>query len=96
MKNKAGELLKTKDEPKKQTGNKAKTKLAILLKTIETPKKQSENKPKNKAGHVVENKALPKNKPETKRKSHSNPKRHIAGLHLIRTLASLPFSNLLL
>ncbi|MEJ2008446.1 MAG: hypothetical protein P8Z30_09890 [Acidobacteriota bacterium] len=48
--------MKTKDEPEKQTGNKAKTNLAKLLKNIETPKKQSENKPKNKAGHLVENK----------------------------------------
>ncbi|MEJ2007491.1 MAG: hypothetical protein P8Z30_04910 [Acidobacteriota bacterium] len=68
MKNKAGELLKTKDEPKKQTGNKAETNLAKLLETIETPKKQSENKPENKAGHVIENKGLAKNKPETNRK----------------------------
>ncbi|MEJ2009695.1 MAG: hypothetical protein P8Z30_16335 [Acidobacteriota bacterium] len=48
--------MKTKDEPEKQTENKAETKLAMLLKTIETLEKQSENKPENKAGHVVENK----------------------------------------
>ncbi|MEJ2009738.1 MAG: hypothetical protein P8Z30_16555 [Acidobacteriota bacterium] len=60
--------MKTKDEPKKQTGNKAETKRAMLLKTQERPEKQSGNKPENKAGHVVENKGSRKNKPETNRK----------------------------
>ncbi|MEJ2009845.1 MAG: hypothetical protein P8Z30_17100 [Acidobacteriota bacterium] len=41
LKNKAGELLKTKDLSKKQTENKAETKLANALKIIEGPKKQS-------------------------------------------------------
>ncbi|MEJ2008619.1 MAG: hypothetical protein P8Z30_10775 [Acidobacteriota bacterium] len=68
FKNKAGELLKTKDEPKKQTENKAETKLANLLKTIDTSKKQSGNKPENKAGHLVENTRSLGNKPKTKRK----------------------------
>ncbi|MEJ2009886.1 MAG: hypothetical protein P8Z30_17310 [Acidobacteriota bacterium] len=61
--------MKRKDEPKKQTENKAETKLAKLLKIIKTSKKQSENKPENKAGQVVENKRSPKNKPETNRRS---------------------------
>ncbi|MEJ2008020.1 MAG: hypothetical protein P8Z30_07680 [Acidobacteriota bacterium] len=65
LKNKAGELLKTKDLAKKQTGNKAETKLAILLKTMKTPRKQSGNKPENKAGQLVENKDPLKNKPKT-------------------------------
>ncbi|MEJ2008947.1 MAG: hypothetical protein P8Z30_12465 [Acidobacteriota bacterium] len=60
--------MKTKDQPKKQTGNKAETKLAILLKIHGGPKKQSENKPENKAKQPVENKGSPKNKPETNRR----------------------------
>ncbi|MEJ2009932.1 MAG: hypothetical protein P8Z30_17550 [Acidobacteriota bacterium] len=58
--------MKTKDEPKKQTENKAETKLAKLLKTIETPEKQSENKPENKPGQVVEITGCRKNKPKNK------------------------------
>ena len=57
---------------KKQTGNKAETKLPKLLKIKGWPKKQSGNKPENKAGHVVENNGLAKNKPETKRKQTGN------------------------
>ncbi|MEJ2008870.1 MAG: hypothetical protein P8Z30_12075 [Acidobacteriota bacterium] len=64
LENKAGELLKTKDQPKKQTGNKAETKRAMLLKTNKRSKKQSGNKPENKAGQVAENKRPRKNKPK--------------------------------
>ena len=53
---------------KKQTGNKAETKLPKLLKTKNLAKKQTGNKPENKAGHVVENKNAAKNEPETNRR----------------------------
>ena len=45
LKNKARKLLKTKDQLKKQTGNKAETKLPMLLKTKDWPEKQTGNKP---------------------------------------------------
>ncbi|MEJ2008791.1 MAG: hypothetical protein P8Z30_11660 [Acidobacteriota bacterium] len=68
LKNKAGELLKTKDQPKKQTENKAETKRAMSLKTNDRPKKQSGNKPENKATQRNENTGSVKNKPETERR----------------------------
>ena len=84
LKNKPGKLLKTNGEPKKQTGNKAKTKLAKLLKTIEGFKKQTGNKPENKAGHVVENKGSQK----TNRKQTQD---RLELLPALLELSSLPF-----
>jgi len=64
LKNEAGELLKTKDQPKKRTGNKAETNRPMSLTTKESPQKRIENEPENEAGHLPENKGQPKNEPE--------------------------------
>ena len=53
LKNKPGKLLKIKDNPKKQTGNKAETKLPKLLKKKKGPKKQTENKPETKLAMLL-------------------------------------------
>ena len=80
--------MKTKDQPKKQTGNKAETKLPILLKTKEWPEKQTGNKPENKAGQLVENQESVKIKPETNRKTDGS----MTSLSLARMAPHLPSS----
>jgi len=57
LKNEAGELLKTKDQPKKRTGNEAGTNLAKLVKIIGGTKDRPKTNPKSGAGVFVENKA---------------------------------------